>query len=312
MLDLVRLHTLAAVAEHGSFSAAAHALHISQPAVSRQIALLERQLRTPLLVRTRGRVGPTPAGRLLLDHVTAAVDRLTLAEAQVRALVAERTGTVRLGSFFSALVHLSTEVAALVAERHPDLRFTDDLVDRDTAYAKLGRGELDLAVVFAHDFAPAPVPDTLEVHPLFDDPVRILLSAGHRLASQPEIEPAALGAETWIRAHDGSAAARTEHVLARHRLDPPRLLAGHGDEPVETQALVAAGRGISVTHQLTVLVDPTQLALRPLVGEPGVRNIAVAYPTGPMTPASATVLDALRAIGTQRRSSLSVVDRMDG
>src|SRR3712207_6140258 len=146
MLDLVRLQTLKAVAEHGSFSAAAQAMHISQPAVSRQIALLERQLRTPLLVRNRGQVRATPAGRVLLDHVTAAVDRLTLAEAQVRALVAERTGTVRLGSFFTALVHLSTEVAALVAERHPDLRVTDDLVDRDAAYAKLGRGELDLAV----------------------------------------------------------------------------------------------------------------------------------------------------------------------
>jgi DNA-binding transcriptional LysR family regulator len=302
MLDLVRLQTLVAVAEHGSFSAAAQALHISQPAVSRQIALLERQLRTSLLVRRRGQVGPTPAGRVLLDHVTAALDRLTLAETQVRAMVAERSGTVRLGSFFSALVHLSTEVAALVAERHPDLRFTDDLLDRDTAYAKLGRGELDLAVVFTYDFAPAPVPDTLEVSLLFDDPVRVLLPAGHRLAARPEIDPADLGEETWIRTQTGGAADLTEHVLARHRLDPPRLLAGHGDEPVETQALVAAGRGISVTHDLTVLVDPEQLALRPLLREPGVRHVAVARAAGPLSPAAETVLDALHRIGGHRRA----------
>jgi DNA-binding transcriptional LysR family regulator len=302
MLDLVRLQTLAAVAEHESFSGAASALHISQPAVSRQIALLERQLGTSLLVRSRGGVRPTPAGRVLLGHATAAVDRLALAEAQVRAMVSERSGTVRLGSFFSALVHVSTEVAALVAEQHPDLRFTDDLVDRETAYAKLGRGDLDLAVVFEHDFARAPVPDGLQVARLFDDPVRVLLPAGHRLAVAPEVDPAELREETWIRAHDGSAADLTEHVLARYRLDPPRLLAGHGDEPVETQALVAAGRGISLTHELTVLVDHDQLVVRPLARKPGVRHVAVAHAAGPLVPAAQTVLDALRKIGARRRS----------
>jgi DNA-binding transcriptional LysR family regulator len=302
MLDLARLQTLAAVVENGSFSAAAQALHITQPAVSRQIALLERRLGTPLVVRRRGGVQPTPAGRVLLGHVTAATDRLRLAEAQVRAMVTERSGTVRLGSFFSALVHLSTEVAALVSEDHPELRFVDDLVDRDTAYAKLGRGELDLAVVFDHDFAPAPVPDGIETHLLFDDPVRILLPTGHPLAGRPAVDPVDLADETWVQAHDGSAADLTEQVLARHRLDPPRLRAGHGDEPVETQALVATGRGVTLSHDLTVLVDPSQLAPRPLARETGVRHVAVAHPTGPTTPAAETVRAALDTIGTRRRT----------
>jgi DNA-binding transcriptional LysR family regulator len=302
MLDLVRLQTLVAVVEHGSFSAAAQALHITQPAVSRQIALLERQLRTPLLLRRRGGVEPTPAGGVLLGHVTAAVDRLTLAEAQVRAMVDERSGTVRLGSFFSALVHLSSEVGAEVGEHHPELLIRDDLVDRDTAYAKLGRGELDLAVIFEHDFARAPIPDGIEVLWLFEDPVRVMLPASHPLAPSALVDPGGLAEETWIQAHDGSAADLTEHVLARYRLDPPRLLAGHGDEPVETQALVAAGRGITLTHDLTVIVSRHQLVTRPLAGEAGVRHIAVAHATGPMSPAAETVLRALGAVGEQHRA----------
>jgi DNA-binding transcriptional LysR family regulator len=289
MFDLVRLQTL---------SGAARALHVSQPAVSRQIALLERQLGLPLLVRTRGGVQPTPAGQLLVDHATAVLDRLALAEVQVKALTAH-PGAVRLGSFFSALIYLSAEVAALVGEQHPDLVVSDDLVDPTTAYTKLGRGELDLAIVFEHDFSPTVVPDTLTVHRLFDDPVKILLPANHRLAQSTVIDPADLAGDTWIRAHDGSAADLAEHVLARHRLDPPRLLAGHGDEPVETQALVGAGRGVTLTHDLTVIIDQRNLLSRPLAGERFVRHIAVAHATGPLAAVARTVLDAIHYVGQQ-------------
>jgi DNA-binding transcriptional LysR family regulator len=302
MLDLVRLATLTTVVRSGSFSAAARILHVSQPAVSRQIALLERHLRAPLLIRTRGGIQPTPAGELLVNHATAVLDRLALAEAQLRALTAEHRGTVRLGSFFSALIYLSAEVATLIGEQHPDLVVSDDLVDPATAHAKLGRGELDLALVFEHDFAPMAVPDTLTVERLFDDPVRILLPAGHRLAGSAVIDPADLAGDTWIRSHDGSAADLAEHVLARHKVDPPRLLAGHGDEPVETQALVAAGRGVTLTHALTVIIDQHNLVTRPLIGDPPVRHIAVSHATGPLAPAVRTVLDAVRRVGKRHES----------
>jgi len=301
MLDLVRLQTLAMVAETGSFSAAARALHVTQPAVSRQIALLERELRAQLLVRSRGGVRPTPAGELLLGHVAAVMDRLTLAETQVRALLNRPSGIVRLGSFFSALVQLSAEVAAVVGEHYPQLQIRDDLVDRDAAYGKLSRGELDLAVVFDHDFAPAPIPETIRVQPLFDDPVRVILPTGHPCAQVSAVASADLAQDTWIRPHDGSAADLIERVLARHQLDPPRLLAGHGDEPVEIQALVAAGRGVTLTHELTVIVSRENLVTRPLIAEPGVRHVRVAYPTGPMTTAAKTVLDTLLVLGEQHQ-----------
>lgn len=301
MLDVVRLQTLVTVLGTGSFSAAARVLHVSQPAVSRQLALLERQLGAPLVVRTRGGVQPTAAGRLLVDHAAAILDRLALAEQQVRALTAEHSGTVRLGSFFSALIYLSAEVAALITEQHPDLVVSDDLVDPATAHAKLTRAELDLAIVFEHDFAPRAVPEALTVHRLFDDPVRILLPANHRLAPSPTIDPTDLAGETWIRAYDGSAAQLAEHVLARHRLDPPRLLAGHGDEPVETQALVAAGRGVTLTHDLTVIIDQHNIVSRPLDGERFVRRIFVSYATGPLAPAVQIVLDAIQRIGRQHQ-----------
>src|SRR3954447_27024284 len=76
MLDPRRLLTFRAVAREGSFSRAAAVLHRSQPAVSHQVAALERELGTALLVRGRGGATPTPAGELLLAHADALATRL--------------------------------------------------------------------------------------------------------------------------------------------------------------------------------------------------------------------------------------------
>jgi DNA-binding transcriptional LysR family regulator len=71
----------------------------------------------------------------------------------------------------------------------------------------------------------------------------VLLPAGHGLARAPSVSPGELAEETWVRAHHGSAARLVDHVLAAAGLRPRLLLAGHGDEPVEAQAFIAAGRG---------------------------------------------------------------------
>src|SRR5215216_1928698 len=121
MLDVGRLATLRAVLAHGSFSAAGHAIGLTQPAVSRQVSLLEREVGTQLVRRTQQGVHPTEAGRLLVEHADAILGRLALAEAQIADLAGLRRGHVRLGSFFTALVYLSAEVAAVLEARHPDL-----------------------------------------------------------------------------------------------------------------------------------------------------------------------------------------------
>src|SRR5919199_4860136 len=97
MLDVGRLETLRAVVAHGSFSAAGHALSLTQPAVSRQVSLLERRVGTQLVRRTQQGVHPTEAGRLLVEHTDAVLDRLALAEAQIADLAGPRAGPVAPG-----------------------------------------------------------------------------------------------------------------------------------------------------------------------------------------------------------------------
>jgi DNA-binding transcriptional LysR family regulator len=306
MLDVGKLATLRAVVAHGSFSAAGDALSLTQPAVSRQVSLLERRVGTQLLRRTRQGVLPTEAGRLLVEHADAILGRLALAEAQVADIAGLRRGRLRLGSFFTALVYLSAEVAALLEERHADLFaaqpdvIEDALVDRPAAMRALVAGDLDLAIVFEHAFEPADVLDGVEVIPLFDDPPRVLLPAAHRLAGAAKVAPRDLARDTWIRAHRGSAGRLVEHVVRAAAIDPPVLSAGHGDEPVEAQAFVAAGRGVTVAHALNVLIAPEQIAAVPLAGGAPVRRVQAAIMREQRAPLARATLDALREVGRRR------------
>src|SRR3954465_3428564 len=187
MLDVGKLATLRAVVAHGSFPPPGQPLNLTQPAVSRQVSLLERQVGTQLVRRTRQGVRATEAGRLPVAPAEAVVGRLALAEAQVADLAGLRRGRLRLGSFFTALVYLSSELAVGPGARPPDLFaggrqvIEDALVDRAAALRGLRAGELDLALVFEHAFEPPdpPVPDDVEIVALFDDPPPPLLPAGH-------------------------------------------------------------------------------------------------------------------------------------
>ena len=242
---------------------------------------------------------PTQAGQLLADHADAILTRLALAEEQVDEVVGLRRGRVRLGSFFTALVYLSAEAGAALGRRHPELVIVDALVDRRGALRGLTTGELDVAIVCEHDFEPEPAPNEIELVALFEDPVCVLLPADHALAARGRLRLGDLVDETWVRAHDGSAARLVDHVLERAPRQPPIVLAGHGDEPVEAQALVAAGSGIALTHELTVIVDRDRVIARPLDRAPR-RTIQAAIMRDQQAPAARALLDALREVGRER------------
>jgi DNA-binding transcriptional LysR family regulator len=302
MLDAAKLATLRAVIAHGSFSGAGEALSLTQPAVSRQVSLLEAQLGTQLVRRTRQGVHATEAGRVLAAHADAILGRIVAAEEEMAALAGLRRGRVRLGSFFNALVYLSAQTGAVLGERHPGLVIEDHLVDRQAAFRGLAAGELDVAVVFEHAFEPDPAPDGIELIALFDDPPRVLLPSGHRLARRRRVDVAALAGETWVRAHDGSGARLVDHVLAQAGLRPPIVLAGRGDEPVEAQALVAAGKGITIAHELNVVITD-RIVVRPLAGGAPVRHIQAAVMEGLHAPAARATLDALREVAREHATA---------
>src|ERR671924_2219048 len=119
MFDVKQLRVLRAVAEHGSFSAAAEALSYTQPAVSQQIAALEKRAGTTLVDRGSRGVRLTDAGRALVDHADAVLTRLTAAEEELAAIAGLRAGRVRLAAFPSASATLMAGALSRPRGEHP-------------------------------------------------------------------------------------------------------------------------------------------------------------------------------------------------
>src|SRR4051812_11919572 len=161
MLDPRRLLTFRAVAREGSFSRAAAVLHRSQPAVSHQVAALERELGTALLVRGRAGTTPTPAGELLLVHADALAARLALAGTQMDAPAEEARRAPRGGGFPSALATIAPAAAAALREDEPDLELA---VEEGTVAAlqdAVRAGRLDVAIGWQDAAGPRHEPDGL-------------------------------------------------------------------------------------------------------------------------------------------------------
>src|SRR5215211_2787333 len=130
MIDPRRVLTFREVARLGSFSEAARALSLTQPAVSQQVAALERQAGAKLLERGPGGLTLTPAGTLLLEHADVVADRLELASGQLAELAGEAACRLRIGAFPSALAtRVPAALARLTAER-PEVKA--DVSERTT------------------------------------------------------------------------------------------------------------------------------------------------------------------------------------
>jgi DNA-binding transcriptional LysR family regulator len=247
------------------------------------------------VTRTRQGVHATEAGQLLVDHADALLARLDLAEQEVAELAGRRRGRVRIGVFYTAAAHLGPELRARTELAYPDILVEAELADRQDAFRGLLSGAMDLAIVFEHAFEPSPAPPEVKIVPLFDEPLRVILPPGHRLARRRRIHLAELAHDTWIQAHDGSAARLVDHILRTAGIAPQIVRSGRGDEPVDSQGLVGAGMGITVAHSLGVWMSRSDVVVRRLAAGP-VRHVQAALLRDHRAPATLALLELLREL----------------
>jgi DNA-binding transcriptional LysR family regulator len=291
MLNLRAVETLREVAARGSFSAAATALHFTQPAVSRQVALLERSVGMPLVVRSRQGVRLTPAGRLVVEHADAIRARLQRLEDELAEMSEGVRLHVTLGGFPTAFIGLVPAIIGRLRKQAPDATIALRRCGHDEAVALVRAAELDLALVFARPDVPADRGD-IEVVALADEPMLALLPRRHPLAEQGELELAALADEPWIvGARDPvSSVIATACRLAGFE---PRI-AFETDDALATESLVGAGLGVSLSSPWLAAALRDDVVLRPLAPPVPTRRVdaVIADPPGP---GARLLLDLARA-----------------
>ena len=292
MLDVRKLAALREIAARGSFSAAARRLNYSQSAISQQVAQLEREVGTLLIERRGRRIRLTPAGQALADRAGPILRDLREAEAELEAITGLRRGTLRLAVFASAAATVVPPAMGRFRADHPGIAITMTIADSRAALAQVADGEADIAIVNKSDTF---VPDgAVMVCGLLEDPMRVALPLGHRLAERQRLRLADLCAEPWMLATSSSCADWEVFAAACRRAGfEPRIAFRH-DDYLALQGLVAAGLGVALLPDLATVSVRDDIVLRPL--EPGgpVRHVAAVVGAGHcQSPTVEAMLEAL-------------------
>jgi len=304
MLDARRLEILVEVGRAGSLSAAAQALHLTQPAVSKQIALLERQTGLPLLHRTSRGTRLTEAGRTLVGHAQGVLDRLAAAESAMDDLAGLRAGAVRLGAFPSAFATLVPQGLRAFRRRWPAIHVDVYPVDPVPASTSVGRGELDIAITYDHPFALLPADPRLHRQALFDDPMLVALPHDHPLAASVTVRLADLRDESWVLSSTDAMALLVRHACEQAAFSP-RVTAEAAD-PIAIEGLVAASVGITLLPTLTCTITRPDIVLRPLDDPFPVRRIHLTIAADQPSPGTDAMAQILAEVGA-RHARLSAL-----
>ncbi|HEV7735061.1 MAG TPA: LysR family transcriptional regulator [Candidatus Binatia bacterium] len=262
-MDIANLEAFVAVVEHGGFTRAASALHLSQPALSRRIGLLEHTLRQPVF--ERGRLGTrlTDAGRIFLSHAEAALACLRDGAAAVRELEQGQTGDLGL-AIVGTLA--STGVAAQLGrfrDTHPGVRVLLRTGGSAEVSSLVRRGDVVLGLRYFADAAPDIVSRTL-----YRESLVVVAAADHRLTRLRRLAPDRLRSESWVAFSQRRGATADpfgqviRRSLATAGLDDADVVAI--DSLTAQKRLVEAGFGLALMPASSVVEELERRTLRTL------------------------------------------------
>lgn len=289
-----QLITFAAVAEHRNISRAALALHLSQPAVSGQLRLLQEEFGEPLYLRDGRGIRLTPTGEQLAVYATRLRDTWRDAHAYRDALRGLERGTLRIGASTTPASYLLPYLIAAFHRQYAEVRV--ETASGNTADVVAMLGSLDIAMIEGPVGSQLP-PDTA-VHPWRDDEIVAIAPRGHPLAARVPTAAAAegvgaqaegdaadaagttleaLGAHPLVLREDGSGVRQiVERAFARAAVPMRVGLEIAGVEGVKEA--VRAGMGIGFVSAMSVRHEDAALCRLQIAPEPLARRLSILVP----------------------------------
>ena len=283
-MDPRRVLTFRAVAHERSFSQAARTLSLTQPAVSQQVAALEREVGARLLDREPGGLRLTRAGEVLLTHADAIAERFALATTQLGELTAPTR--LRIGAFPSALAALVPKAVAQFDGVVLEEGSTPDLAER------VRRGDLHLAVGFQDAAQPRREHEGVERRDMISEPFLVALWPGHPLAARSAVPIRALAEQPWVAPSGDNLIARTCRAAGFE----PRMVMISRD-PLANRALIAQGLAVTLVPKL-LAAEFTGVELRPVAGDGPRRDVYALLPPGGRHPQAEDAFAALLEVAS--------------
>jgi DNA-binding transcriptional LysR family regulator len=197
-LDSRQLRAFQELARHGSFTAAARSLNLTQSAISHSIKTLEGVLDAKLFERDGKTVRPTPEGEVLLPHVEAIFESMTRAHLALEALRNPGRGRLRIGATISVSQYILPVVLRELKNAFPRYEISVETADTRALLDLLERGEIDIA--FGMQVGEA---ERFEFRPLFSDRIEMAVAADHPLATG-KIDRERLAKENFLFYHRDS------------------------------------------------------------------------------------------------------------
>jgi len=292
MLDVRRLRVLHAVSTHGSVTAAAAALGYSAPAVSQQLAALEREVGMRLTEREGRGIALTPAAVILVGHTDALLTQLDAAESDLAALRDQVSGQVALAAFPSAAATFVPAAWTALAGSAPQVHLGLTEMEPEESLPAVLRGDIDVAIAHEYDLLPRPLDPLFERRELLRDPVYVAIRVDHPLAAAETLPLSGLAGLPFLAPRSSTSCAEMIQRACARAGFVPRVVARATDFQVLLN-LVAVGAGVTLVPHLAARWLPPQVRLL-APAEPVTRQVfTVSRRGGDRKPAVRVVLDAL-------------------
>lgn len=248
-MNLHLLRVFASLAKAGTFSEAARLLYISQPAVSKGVQQLERELGVQLLDRTSRRVTLTEAGQLLYEYAGRIFAMEKAAESGLAELQGLERGQLLIGASQTIGTYLLPPALGLFHQQYPKLRLHLEIANTQQVIEGLRKTPLGLAYV------EGPVSgEDLEVSIWRHDPMVVIAPPNHPLVRRRSVTFEMLAQEPYLQREPGSGTGEiVANVFAeRHHAPNVALILG-GNQAIK-QAVIA-GLGVSIVSEATIALE---------------------------------------------------------
>ncbi len=265
-VTLKQLRSLATTLEAGSVVAAAKRLHITPPAVSQQLQLLQRSIGLTLMERSSDGLKATDAGRELLE-TTARIDA-ELARC-VRALdaIAKGSGGHVVFGAVSTAKYVAPQILAAFWAEHPDIDVQLAIGNREETIERLGHGDADLVMM-----GRPPPGLQLETALIGDHPHVVIASPDNPLTKRRNLHIEELAGHRFLIRERGSGTRQVfEELFQQRRVQPPSGMEMSSNETIKQAVIAGLGIALISAHTIAAEVADGRLSVLDIEGLPVMR-----------------------------------------